>query len=116
MSISRLGKFMVLAAALAIGPAALAQPPTDAPDDGAAFQCSDGSKMVLSFAETGDGIAALVWLHGASFRLDYLPPEPGPVQVAWSDGEHSLTWSPGVRLMWMGDDTHLMCGRGEHKH
>jgi hypothetical protein len=72
--------------------------------------------MVLTFAETGDGIAALVWLHGASYRLDYLPPEPGPVQVAWSDGEHSLTWSPGVRLMWMASDTHLMCGRGEHKH
>jgi len=71
--------------------------------------------MALSFADTGEGVAALVWLDGANYRLAYLPPEPGPVQVAWSDGEHSLTWSPGVRLMWMGDDTHLMCGRGERE-
>ena len=128
MSLSSFGKLIAIAAVLAIGPAALAQAPTDAPEDGAAFQCSDGSKMVLSFtqpsAEPDDessteisrGIAALVWVHGANYRLDYLPPEPGPVQVAWSDGEHELTWSPGVHLMWMASDTHLMCGRSEHKH
>ena len=116
MSIIRFGKFMALAAALCLSPCALAQGPTDAPEDGPAFQCSDGSKMVLTFAETGEGLAALVWVHGVSYRLAYIPPEPGPVQVAWSDGEHELTWSPGVRLMWMASDTHLMCGRGEHKH
>ena len=116
MSISSFCTLATLAAALAICPVAQAQAPTTAPEDGAAFQCSDGTKMVLSFAETGEGIAALVWLHGVNYRLDYLPPEPGPVQVAWSDGEHELTWSPGVRLMWMASDTHLMCGRGEHKH
>ncbi|MEQ1781914.1 MAG: hypothetical protein ABMA14_11180 [Hyphomonadaceae bacterium] len=128
MSVSRFGKLIAIAAVLAIGPAALAQAPTEAPEDGAAFQCSDGTKMVLSFtqpraesdadpdAESSEGISALVWLHGANYRLDYLPPEPGPVQVAWSDGEHELTWSPGVHLMWMANDTHLMCGRSVHKH
>ena len=116
MSISSFGRLLAIAAILAIGPAAQAQPPIAEPTEGSSFQCSDGSKMVLSFAETGDGIAALVWLRGVNYRLDYLPPEPGPVQVAWSDGEHELTWSPGVRLMWMASDTHLMCGRGEHKH
>ena len=128
MSLSSFGKLIAIAAVLAIGPAALAQAPTDAPEDGAAFQCSDGSKMVLSFTqpsaeseaatndENSEGISALVWVHGANYRLAYLPPEPGPVQVVWSDGEHELTWSPGVHLMWMASDTHLMCGRGEHKH
>ncbi len=72
--------------------------------------------MILSFAETGGGIAALVWLRGANYQLPNLPPTPGPAQVVWSDGEHSLTWSPGVQLMWMSSDTHLMCGRSAHKH
>ena len=45
-----------------------------------------------------------------------MEPEPGPAQVVWSDGERSLTWSPGVKLMWMASDAHLMCGRGGHKH
>lgn len=116
MTISTLARFAAIAALFAIGPAAQAQAPTTAPEDGVAFACSDGAKMILTFAETGEGIAALVWLHGAGYRLDYQPPEPGPVQVVWSDGEHSLTWSPGVRLMWMGESEHLMCGRGEHKH
>ncbi len=108
---------LLIIAALGVSPA-FAQTP--APEDGAAFVCDDGTKMVLAFVdtdeETDSGITALVWLHGESFRLPYLPPEPGPVQVAWSDGEHELTWSPGVRLMWMGKREHLMCGRGEHKH
>jgi len=72
--------------------------------------------MVLAFAQASEGIDAVVWLNGASHRLAWKAPEPGPVQVVWSDGEHSLTWSPGVQLMWMASDTHLMCGRGGHKH
>lgn len=116
MSRLRLSSLLILAALTP--PTAFAQTPR--PEDGSAFLCSDGTKMVLAFtdtdAEAGSGITALVWLHGETFRLPYLPPEPGPVQVAWSDGEHALTWSPGVRLMWMGDREHLMCGRGEHEH
>ena len=105
----------MMAAALCLAGAAYAQPTTAAPEEGATFQCSDGTKMVLSFVEAGDSVAAKVWVHGASWSLPYLPPEPGPVQVAWSDGEHSLTWSPGVRLLWMAANTHLMCGR-THQH
>lgn len=97
-------------------PSAFAQQATNAPASGATFQCEDGGKMILSFAETGNGIAAVVWLRGASYKLQNIPPTPGPAQVVWSDGEHSLTWSPGVQLMWMSSDTHLMCGRGSHKH
>ena len=60
------------------------------------------------------GVSALVWLHGDQYTLPNQPPEPGPVQIVWSDGAHSLTWSPGVQLMWMSGATHLMCGRGGH--
>jgi hypothetical protein len=104
-------------AAMLAGATAHAQDPSPGdPPPGPTFQCEDGGKLVLSFTETGSGIAALVWLRGATYELPYIPPEPGPAQVVWSDGEHSLTWSPGVRLMWMSRDTHLMCGRGGHSH
>lgn len=95
---------------------AYAQAPVAEPSRGAAFLCQDGSKMVLSFASTGESTFAMVWLRGASFQLANLPPEPGVAKIVWSDGEHSLTWNPGVQLMWMGKETHLMCGRGGHKH
>lgn len=88
----------------------------DEPETGSAFRCADGSKMVLSFIDREDGVSALVWLHGQQHLLPNLPPEPGPVQIVWSDGANSLTWSPGVQLMWMSGPTHLMCGRGGHKH
>jgi len=107
---------IALLALCATGPAALAQTQTSAPETGASFQCQDGSKMVLNFAEAANGIDAVIWLQGASYRLPNQPPRQGPVQIVWSDGEHSLTWSPGVQLMWMASDTHLMCGRGGHKH
>lgn len=116
MSLPRFASFLAIAA-LCLTPAAIAQGSAPAPEEGSAFACDDGGKLILSFAETGKGVAAHVWLRGVTYRLAYLPPEPGPVQIVWSDGEHSLTWSPGVRLMWMSNDTHLMCGRsGGHKH
>jgi copper(I)-binding protein len=86
------------------------------PETGHAFRCADGSKMVLSFIDRDSGVSALIWLHGDQYLLPNLPPEPGPVQIVWSDGAHSLTWSPGVQLMWMNGPTHLTCGRGGHKH
>lgn len=89
---------------------------TGEPERGSAFRCEDGRKMVLAFAEAGDQLSALIWLGGETYTLPYVPPEPGPVQIVWSDGNSSLTWSPGVRLMWMSGDTHLMCGRGGHSH
>lgn len=88
----------------------------DEPTSGAEFRCTDGSKLVLSFAGDESGVSALIWLHGDQYKLPNQPPEPGPVQIVWSDGDHSLTWSPGVQLMWMNGVTHLMCGRGGHHH
>jgi len=117
MSPYRFGRLAACVAALCtLSFAASAQTPAAEPQEGAAFQCDDGGKLYLTFAETGEGVAAMVWVRGVTYRLPYLPPEPGPVQIVWSDGEHSLIWSPGVRLMWMASATHLMCGRGGHKH
>lgn len=84
--------------------------------DGAEFRCTDGSRMLLSFVGDGQGVFARVRVHGDNYMLANQPPKPGPVQIVWSDGEHSLTWSAGVQLMWMNGATHLMCGRGDHKH
>ena len=86
------------------------------PETGALFKCQDGGEMVLSLAPNGDDVSAAVWIQGRSYLLRYQPPEPGPVQIVWSDGRSSLTWSPGVQLMWMSGDTLLMCGRGGHMH
>ncbi len=86
------------------------------PETGALFKCQDGGDMVLSLSPNGDDVSAAVWIQGRSHLLRYQPPEPGLVQIVWSDGRSSLTWSPGVQLMWMSGDTHLMCGRGGHMH
>ncbi len=114
MSRSSLRAVAGMAAVLLLGAPALAQTPE--PAGGAAFVCEDGGKMFLTFVNTGAAISAKVWVRGAVYQLPNIPPEPGIARIVWSDGEHSLTWSPGVQLMWMGDDTHLMCGRGGHKH
>lgn len=101
-------------ASLALSLAAPAYGDTE-PTTGAAFHCDNGSKLVLSFVDSSEGFAALIWVQGVNYKLAYRPPEAGPPQIVWSDGENSLTWSPGVRLMWMSGSTHLMCGRS-HKH
>jgi hypothetical protein len=127
MTLSRFGHGIAGAAIVAlVGLSALGSahaqvgnsaPASEAPADaGATFLCQDGGKMVLSLQSIGAGVAAKVWLRGASYQLPLLPPITGLAQVSWSDGEHSLTWSPGVQLMWMSSDTHLMCGRGGHQH
>lgn len=90
---------------------ALAPPPPQ----GREFACQDGTKMVLSFEEAREGIDARVSVHGRSFRLHALPNDPAIVQIVWTDGDRTLTWRPGVRLMWMSGSTHLMCG-SSHSH
>ena len=114
---------VALAAALCLAaPTALAQmrAPAPVPNDdprGSSFACSDGTKLILAFAETGQGSAALVYIGDSAYRLTNVPPEQGIAKVVWSDGDHSLTWNPGVQLMWMAENTHLMCNRtGGHKH
>ncbi len=128
MTLSRVGRSITVATILALCFSVLApahaqvadsaptvETPTG-PEAGATFLCQDGGKMVLALKDTGRGVAANVWLRGASYQLPLLPPITGLAQVSWSDGKNSLTWSPGVQLMWMNSETHLMCGRGTHQH
>jgi hypothetical protein len=84
--------------------------------DGVAFACQNGSELLLDFQSDGRALLANVQVLGASYRLPIQPSEPGLAQITWSDGARTLTWSPGVQIMWMSASTHLMCGRGGHKH
>ena len=112
---NRITAVAVLALA-ALAPAH-AQTPAPQPTTGAQFQCDDGGKLFLSFDTQDEHILATVWVRGARYQLTNMPAIPGLARIVWSDGERSLTWNPGVQLMWMGDQTHLMCGRGGgHRH
>ncbi|MEQ1784962.1 MAG: copper chaperone PCu(A)C [Hyphomonadaceae bacterium] len=81
---------------------------------GREFACEDGTKIALSFENTHDGVEAVVSIRGNSYRLPSVPNDPDIVRIVWTDGDHTLMWSPGVRLMWMSGATHLMCGSSHH--
>jgi hypothetical protein len=85
-----------------------AVPAADGPQ-GAAFGCQDGSKLFLDFEDEIDGLSAVVSVAGSSYRLPVLAPEP---VIA----DHVGAMEPGVKLMWMGEGAHLMCGRSGHQH
>lgn len=70
--------------------------------------------MLLAFQDSPDGVDALIRVHGQNYRLPAQPASTGEVKILWSDGSNSLTWSPGVQLMWMSGSAHLMCGRSHH--
>ncbi len=125
MAISRIG---VLAAALLIVAPGLAAAQDNAQgddtrDDAVAlstrFRCQDGGDLLARFAtERGRLVAIVDALDGyGPHTLSWRPYEGGPVKLTWSDGERTLTWSPGVQIMWMAADAHRMCGRaGGHNH
>jgi hypothetical protein len=124
MARSRLGA--LVAAALLVAPglcAAQTLPPDDQRDDSVVastrFRCQDGGDLLARFATQRGRLVAIVdALDGyGPHTLAWRPYEGGPVILTWSDGERTLTWSPGVQIMWMAADTHRMCGRaGGHSH
>jgi hypothetical protein len=77
------------------------------------FRCQDGGDLLARFAtERGRLVAIVDALDGyGPHTLAWQPYEGGPVKLTWSDGERTLTWSPGVQIMWLAADTHRMCGR-----
>ena len=86
---------------------------------GTRFRCQDGGDLLARFATQRGRLVAIVdALDGyGPHTLAWRPYEGGPVMLTWSDGERTLTWSPGVQIMWMAADTHRMCGRaGGHNH
>lgn len=83
------------------------------------FACGAAGKMKAMFSSERGGFTAYVlWPDQPVLALDVQPPTGEPL-VAWSDGSHTLTWNPGVRLTWLdGASTSMVhCSRdGSHDH
>jgi hypothetical protein len=80
------------------------------------FKCQDGGELSARFAIADTKLVAIVDSGDGPHALPVQPWSGGPVVLKWTDGQRTLTWSPGVQIMWMDGATHRMCGRGEHKH
>jgi hypothetical protein len=81
------------------------------------FKCADGGDLTAQFASRDARLIAIVDSGDGPHTLATVPwSGGGPVRLTWSDGKRTLTWSPGVQIMWMDGASHRMCGRGEHRH
>jgi hypothetical protein len=122
-------RIVALAAALLCVPLASAGPAWAAPDDvgqgmGASendgpakrFACQDGGAIVARFATERGRLVAIVDAFDGDgpHTLASRPYHGPPVELIWSDGRRTLSWSPGVQIMWMDDSVHRMCGGGHH--
>lgn len=119
----RRARGFVLAAALGAALAAHAaaepklSPVTPETEDPTAkgFACHTG-KLTMSLDEN---FAAVVRPpEGGEFRLPHRAKMSDAVQIAWSDGDHTLTWDVGVKLTWRGGKQAepIACGREMHHH
>jgi len=80
------------------------------------FNCQDGGSILYRF-ETRDGqLVAIVDAFDGDgpHTLAARPYGVAPVRLIWSDGQRTLTWSPGVQIMWMDASVHRTCGGGHH--
>ncbi|MBL8555072.1 MAG: hypothetical protein JNL41_12390 [Phenylobacterium sp.] len=81
-----------------------------------AFRCEDGGNLTAQFSSQGAAFVAIVNAGDGPHALTYVPfVGGGPVKLTWTDGARTLTWSPGVQIMFQDARGHRMCGRG-HKH
>jgi len=80
------------------------------------FKCADGGDLTAEFASRDARLVAIVDSGDGPHTLATVPQTEGPVRLTWSDGKRTLTWSPGVQIMWMDGAAHRMCGRGSHEH
>ena len=80
------------------------------------FVCQDGGTLLTRFATEHGRLVAIVDAFDGDgpHTLVARPPELAPVQLIWSDGRRTLTWSPGVQIMWIDTGVHRMCGGGHH--
>ena len=108
---------MILSALTVAALVSAAPPATAAGPAPSQFACGEAHKLLARFDGDAKGAFALVDAGDGPHRLALQPWGGGEPEIRWSDGHRSLTWSPGVKLMWMDGPTHLMCGRAEgHKH
>ncbi|MBX3486155.1 hypothetical protein [Phenylobacterium sp.] len=81
-----------------------------------AFRCEDGGALTAQFSNQGATFVAIVNAGDGPHALAYVPfTGGGPVKLTWTDGTRTLTWSPGVQIMFHDARGHRICGRG-HKH
>jgi len=80
------------------------------------FACQDGGAIVARFATERGRLVAIVDAFDGDgpHTLASRPYVGPPVALTWSDGRRTLTWSPGVQIMWMDASVHRMCGGGMH--
>ncbi|WP_372785408.1 hypothetical protein [Phenylobacterium sp.] len=85
---------------------------------GTRFRCQDGGDILARFASQDGQLVAIVDAFDGDgpHTLAWTPFTGGPIKLTWSDGRRTLTWSPGVQIMWMAADVHRMCGRAGHHH
>ena len=99
------------AAVLSLSLAAAEPPPAIT-----AFKCDGGRDLTAQFASRDARFVAIVDAGDGPHQLNYVPfTGGGPVKLTWTDGVRTLTWSPGVQIMFADASGHRMCGRG-HSH
>lgn len=80
------------------------------------FNCQDGGSILYRFeTQRGQLVAVVDAFDGdGPHTLAAKPYAVAPIRLIWSDGQRTLTWSPGVQIMWMDASVHRMCGGGHH--
>ena len=87
------------------------------PVRGSVFKCEGATDLVAQFDTRGAQFVAIVDIGEGPHVLPLQPWKGDIPQITWSDGKRTLTWSPGVQIMWMDGSVHRACGRGgEHQH
>ena len=108
----------LLGVACALASQTAAAAPTEA-EPYAIFKCDRGRELAIQFVIRDAVFVAVVNSGGSEHALPIQETvDLSDPQIVWSDGVRTLTWTAGVRLMWMdgGSSDHLMCGRAEHEH
>ncbi len=80
------------------------------------FNCQDGGSILYRFeTQRGELVAVVDAFDGfGPHTLASRPYAMAPVRLIWSDGQRTLTWGPGVQIMWMDSSVHRICGGGHH--
>jgi hypothetical protein len=107
---------ILAATALTLALAAAAPRAAEKPPAITAFKCEGGRDLTARFATQDARFVAIVDAGDGPHALTYVPFNGGgPVRLTWTDGVRTLTWSPGVQIMFADAAGHRMCGRG-HGH
>lgn len=106
---------LALLAPCAAGAQPSPAPPARPAADGR-FKCQGAPDLKAEFASRASGLVAIVDAGDGPHALPLRPWDGGAARIIWSDGRRTLTWRPGVQLMWMDGAAHRMCGRAAHNH